>query len=319
MGEQKTTQTQSAYQPATATIAQGISELDKWYGNQGQHPVYSGRFTPSTSPLRTEALAGTEALGRNLAGQNFGQDYQTATQKYASYLKDRTPGVKTFADYDPSGVKDVVDTLVRPQTEEFQQRTLPGLFNQFDRTGAATNSRAGFGVANAGEQYARGISDTATQFGYKDFADTRDREIQLDQFLLSSLPQLLASGVSLADTPNKILDYVGQQGMGLEANEIQNALLENQYQRSVPFEDLSRYINSGIALGSTGGVTNTVQHSDPLASALQIAGGVGAAYLAQRPPGTPDNKVPPTGGNTSIPGPTNQNDLSQPFKFTWPF
>lgn len=280
MSGDKETTTQEAWAPAVPGLKKGVKYTEQWYNDQSKHPLYSGRFTPENDPRRAESLAGTETLARDLKAQNFGSPYLTAANNFSQYLAGRTPGVKSFADYDPSGVKGVVDTLVRPMTEQFTQKTLPGMFDGLDRTGAATNSRSAISLADAGEQYGRGISDTATQFAYKDFSDTRNLEQQYDQYLLSNLPQLMASGVSLVDAPNKMLDYVGQQAMSLEGNDIQNALLENQYSRDMPYQDLTRYLNSMIALGSTGGTTTTVKEVDPLSTALQIAGGLGAAYLS---------------------------------------
>lgn len=283
MSDEETTTTTEAWAPAIPGLKKGIGYTQNWYNDPSKHPLYTGRFTPENDPRRAEALAGTESLARGLKAQNFGQPYMDVANKFLGYLGNRTPGVKSFGSYDPTPVRNVVDTLVRPQTEQFQQQILPGIYDNLDRTGAAHNSRAAIPLANAGEQYARGISDTATQFGYKDFSDTRNMEMQLDQFLLQALPGLMASGVSLADAPNKMLDFVGQGAMGLEGNEIQNALLENQYARDMPYQDLSRYLNSMIALGSTGSTSTTVQSVDPISTALQVAGGLGAAYMTGNP------------------------------------
>jgi hypothetical protein len=280
VGGSKTTQTQEAWAPAVPGLKKAIGYTSDWYNDPSQHPVYSGRFTPENDPRRSEAIAGTTDLANNLKSSNFGGAYSDAASHFAQYLAGRTPGVQSFANYDPSGVRSVVDTLVRPMTQKFQQETLPSIYDNLDRSGAAHNSRAAIPLADASEQYGRGISDTATQFAYNDFTHMADQGQQLDEFLLGNLPAMQAAGVSLQDTPNKMLDFAGQQQQSLQGNEIQNALLGNQYARDVPYQDLSRYINAMISLGSTGGTTTTVQQTDPIATALQVAGGLGAAYLS---------------------------------------
>ena len=205
---------------------------------------------------------------RALAGSPVTQAAQSQVQGTAAgdYLQQGNPYLQQ-----------AIQTATQPVIEQFQEDIVPGIQSGFSSAGRYGSGLQARQQERAGQAALDQTSKIASEMGYQNYADERQRQLQA----ASLAPQMAQQDYS---------DIQALKGVGLEREaqagaELQEDISRFQYGQQAPKDALAQY----LALVSGGGYTDTTQRtpiyrnttSDLLGGAATTAGIAGTLFGKQ--------------------------------------
>lgn len=250
-------------------------------GLEGEMP---GRYLDTADFMRSMSLPAMGAVDASMMAPTFNMA--------------GGPNVRSFGQYDPTGVQSVIEAAMQPAFRQLTEQVLPGMAS----SGLASGSYGG--TRNAATVPGQAIRDTmgevsrmATQIGYQDFSDFENRNLQaygLDTERglgtantltqrLSQFPELMNTVLRLQTGATDTEASAAAYDRTLRQNEIDNQLAQFDYGVRYPYQglDVAAALLGQIAnpWGTRTSTGTSTQSSGGLGQLLQGAMGLGATAL----------------------------------------
>lgn len=225
--------------------------------DQTNNKPYTGDFVAGPNNMQKDAV---NSIFNSAPMLGFGAD------DVRNLARDTAQGKYLNANPHLAGV---VETAMKPITEQYLQQILPSLKDKSKADGAYGGSRQDLQENQVATNFAREAADTSGKIYYEDYA----RERQLQQ----NAGSLLSQANALTMAPGQAMALAGNMQQGWDQSALQNEMMKHNESIKAPWYGLGEWANI-LSSGGYGTQTATsTQPSSGIGGALQgLIGGAGA-------------------------------------------